>query len=32
MDAHPAPGFVWHDIYVGTALDGLGDETKAKEY
>ena len=30
MDAHPAPGFVWHDIYVGTALDGLGMKLKLK--
>ena len=32
MEAHPAPGFIWHDIYVGTALNGLGDDNKAKEY
>ena len=32
MDAHPAPGLVWYDLYVGTALDGLGDDKKAKEY
>ena len=29
MDSY---GFVWYDIYVGTALDGLGDDKKAKEY
>ena len=32
MDAHPAPGLVWYDLYVGTALDGLGDGNKAIEY